>query len=112
MANPFFKPLLKIIFCDKETDFNSEFDDFSIEMSDARVKKVKIFDRMWRVEEGGSVSTGVILHNGMLFFGSTNRNIYSINPENGEIIWKYKTGGIIAGGFPVINEGIHYLGIK
>jgi outer membrane protein assembly factor BamB len=88
----------------------SSFDEFSLEMGNFDINKVKKFDRMWRVEEGGSLTTGIALQDGVLYFASANRNIYAVNSDNGELVWKFQTEAPIVGGTPVVRNGLLFLG--
>ncbi len=80
----------------EETAF--DLNDFSLEMGEYEVKKVKEYDRIWRYGYGGSISNSPTLFEGKLYFGCADQHIYCINPENGEIFWKFRTqGGNIEG---------------
>ncbi len=85
------------------------FDSFSVEMGDFEIRKVKKFDRMWKAEPGGSIYQMLLLHEGVLYFGSCNFNIYAINASDGSLLWKFKTEGIV-GGSPLYYEGKIYAG--
>lgn len=85
-------------------------EEFSIEMGDFEVRRVNKFDRLQRITEGGSVTTHVTYHEGLLYFGSTNHNVYCIRPEDGKLVWKYKTEGIIMESNPVIDDNVLYAG--
>jgi len=91
-------------------DFEDMFDDFSVEMGSFEVKQVKKFDRMWQTGQGGSVTSGVILCNGIIYFAAANYMIYAVRPDNGELVWKFKTEGVIAETTPKIHDGILYCG--
>ena len=84
------------------------FDEFFVEMADYEIKKSGKFDRMWRTEQGGSIASGVVLSDGLLYVASANYNIYCIRPEDGEIVWKFHTEGVIVEAEPTIAHGIVY----
>jgi len=44
-----------------------------------------------------------------LIIGANDSFLYSINPKNGEIVWKFKTNGIVYS-TPVVDDGIAYFG--
>ncbi len=90
-------------------DFDN-LDDFSVELGNFDVKQVKKFDRMWRTEQGGSVSSGVVYYNGLIYFGCANYNIYCVRPENGELVWKFKTEGCMVESRVTIHDGVLYMG--
>jgi eukaryotic-like serine/threonine-protein kinase len=90
-------------------EISESFDEFSVEMGDYEVKKTGKFDRMWRTEQGGSVSSCVNLYNGLLYFTSANYNVYCVRPENGELVWKFKTEGVMVECRPMIEDGILYI---
>ena len=70
------------------------FDEFSVEMEDFEVGKVKKHDRMWQVEEGGSIVQIPIIHDGIVYFGSMNRIFYAVGTKNGQKLWQFRTEGI------------------
>ncbi len=45
----------------------------------------------WVIPFDGSVSAPV-LTNGMLYIGSRDGSVYALNPENGEVIWRFDSG--------------------
>ncbi len=87
-----------------------DLDDFSVEMGSFDIKRVKKFDRMWGTGQGGSVTSGIILYNGVIYFASANYIIYAVRPENGDLVWKFRTEGVIAETTPKIHDGILYCG--
>ncbi len=86
------------------------FDEFSVEMGDFEVKKTTKFDRMWSIGPGGSMAQIPIIEGGLVYVASCNRNVYAISIGNGELVWKYKTEGIILAGSPVYSNGKVYVG--
>lgn len=54
-------------------------------------------DNYWSQENtvgtGAGISSSVRLLNGNLIFGALDNFVYSLKPENGEIMWKFKTNG-------------------
>ena len=86
------------------------FDDFSIEMGDFEVKRVGEFDRMWKIGPGGSMCMIPLLHDGILYFGSCNHNMYAVNAKNGEVIWKFRAEKIIFESSPKYLNGNIYFG--
>jgi len=87
------------------------FDDFSVEMEDFEVARIKAWDRIWRVGPGGSVSSGVLVHEGKVYFGSHNHLFYCLDAKTGRLIWKFRTSEAIHGGVgPVIMDDAVYFG--
>lgn len=86
------------------------FDDFYAEMADVEVKKVRQFDRMWTAGDGGSIAQWMHLHNGKVYFGSLNHNVYCLDAATGEEIWKYRTDNQIGVSSPIVYDGILYIG--
>jgi len=79
-------------------DFGFEgFDssDFDVEIEDVVVKKVKKFDRMWKVGTGGSVCAKIFIENGIAYVAAMDHHVYAIDAESGEELWRYKTGGLV-----------------
>ena len=92
----------------EETQFS--FDDHSVEMGDFEITRVKEFERVWKIGYGGSISTSLIPYKGLLYFGCADFFVYAINPNDGTLVWKFKTEGSIAEGSPLLQEGVLYVG--
>ncbi len=90
-------------------EFAEGLDDFSVEMSDYELKKTGKFDRMWRTEQGGSMASGVVLSDGLLYVASANYNVYCIRPEDGSQVWKFHTEGVIVEAEPTVADGVVYV---
>jgi len=86
------------------------FDDFSIEMEDFKMRRTNKFERIWRISEGGSMCCIPLIHDGILYFGSCNFNIYAVDVKTGELVWKFKTFGIVFESSPVYWEGMIFAG--
>jgi outer membrane protein assembly factor BamB len=86
------------------------FDEFSVEMEDFDLRRTKKFDRIWKISEGGSMCCTPLLHEGILYFGCCNYNIYAINVRTGELVWKFKSQGIFFESSPVYWEGMIFAG--
>jgi outer membrane protein assembly factor BamB len=86
------------------------FDDFSVEMEDFTLRRTRKFDRIWRISEGGSMCCIPLIHDGILYFGSCNFNIYAIDVRTGELVWKFKTFGILFESSPVYWNGMIFAG--
>jgi outer membrane protein assembly factor BamB len=86
------------------------FEEFSVEMGDFQIAKVKKFDRLWRITEGGSIDQHPLIYNGKIYFGSLNHNLYCLDVATGEFKWKFKARDRIAIASPVESKGIIYIG--
>ena len=47
---------------------------------------------------------------GVVYFGSQDKNVYAIGAWSGSLIWKYATGGVIESSPAVVN-GKLYIGV-
>jgi len=83
----------------EETIFS--FDEFSVEMEDFEVIRTKKHDRMWQVSPGGSMCCIPLIHDGLVYFGSLNFNVYALDARSGKLAWKFKTEGIVMESSPV-----------
>lgn len=54
-------------------------------------------DIFYGIKTGGSIEDIPIIRDGMLFFGACDHNFYALDAETGREIWRFKTGGPIAG---------------
>jgi outer membrane protein assembly factor BamB len=86
------------------------FDEFSVEMEDFELKRTSKFSRIWKISEGGSVCCIPLLHDGILYYGSCNFNIYALDVRTGELVWKFKTSGIVFESSPAHWEGMIFAG--
>ncbi|MBN2330910.1 MAG: PQQ-binding-like beta-propeller repeat protein [Candidatus Aenigmarchaeota archaeon] len=86
------------------------FDEFSVEMEDFKMRRTSKFDRIWRVSDGGSMCCIPLTHDGILYFGSNNFNIYAVDVKTGKLVWKFKTFGIVFESSPVYWKGMIFAG--
>jgi len=52
---------------------------------------------LWRFACEDEVRSSPAVHNGILYVGSYDHNLYAINAENGKFLWKYATEGVFVG---------------
>jgi outer membrane protein assembly factor BamB len=77
-------------------DSASGFDDFSIEMGDLEVRKKRNVNLVfYTVSYGGSVDNRPMVHNGAVYFGCMNRNVYAVDIDTQDLVWKFETQGSI-----------------
>lgn len=63
----------------------------------------------WKFECEDEVRGTPVVHNGTLYVGSYDYNLYALEAATGEFIWKYATdGGIVSR--PAVHEGAIYIG--
>ncbi len=64
----------------------------------------------WKVYNSskGIVSTPVVA-DGLVFFGSFDKNLYALDASSGQIRWKYETGGAVVTS-PAVSNGVVYFG--
>ncbi len=86
------------------------FDDFSIEMEDFEYTLVNKFTRIFNLGEGGSFVQEPCIHNGKVYVGCMDRNVYCLDAKTGELVWKFQADAGIAMSSPVISDGILYIG--
>ncbi|MEO8663160.1 MAG: PQQ-binding-like beta-propeller repeat protein, partial [Bryobacteraceae bacterium] len=61
----------------------------------------------WRFATGDRVVSSAVAHEGILFFGSDDNNIYAVNAASGQQIWKFATGGPVPA-TPAVDGGLVY----
>ncbi len=86
------------------------FDDFTIDMGKYEVKQVREWDRMWKVETGGSIDCCPLIYDDKVYFGSMNHSIHCIDAVTGELIWKYRARDRVGAASPIEKNGIIYIG--
>lgn len=62
----------------------------------------------WCFNTGGPLRSQPVLRNGLLYFGSDDKIVYSLNSETGKLIWEFRTGGRISSP-PVIKGSYIYI---
>ena len=87
-----------------------ESPDFEIELEDVEVKKVRKFDRVFRVGFGGSIDQKPAIANGVIYFGALDYYVYAVDCKTGKDVWKFKTNGPIMESSPVIINNVLYIG--
>ncbi len=92
----------------EESSFGLE--EFSVEMEDFEITNVKKYDRIWRIEEGGSMCCAPLVHEGVVYIGACNHNLYAIDIETGKLKWKFKASNIFLESSPVYWEGKIFAG--
>jgi outer membrane protein assembly factor BamB len=65
--------------------------DFDVEIGEIIFKKIKPFDRAWKIGEGGSIMFAQT-EGSMAYFGACDGIVYCVNIMNGEESWRYRTG--------------------
>ena len=64
---------------------------------------------LWRFACEDEVRSSPAVHNGVVYVGAYDHNVYAINAENGKFLWKYATEGGIASS-PCVYEGRLFVG--
>jgi outer membrane protein assembly factor BamB len=88
----------------------ADFGDFDVDLQEIEVKKIKKFDRIWNIGAGGSINQRVLVHEGVVYFGAMDYNIYAVDANTLEELWRFRTGGIIMESSPVIDGNTLYIG--
>jgi outer membrane protein assembly factor BamB len=58
--------------------------------------------------QGGSVHTSPRIHDGMVYFGACDKNVYALNKNTGKEVWRFSCNDIPF--HPAINNGVIYFG--
>ncbi|MBN2330218.1 MAG: PQQ-binding-like beta-propeller repeat protein [Candidatus Aenigmarchaeota archaeon] len=74
-------------------------------------------DAIFRIGEGGSIGATPVIKDGVLYFGSCDKNFYAVEAATGRLVWKFRTDGpvcicrgcAIAGGRIYFGSYDHYL---
>jgi len=64
---------------------------------------------LWRFACEDEVRSSPAVHNGVVYIGAYDNNLYAISADNGKFLWKYPTGGGIASS-PCVHEGRVFVG--
>jgi outer membrane protein assembly factor BamB len=85
-------------------------DEFSAELADFKVRKVRKFNRLQGVGYGGSIDQALLLHKGVLYFGCFDHHVRAISAADGSLIWKFKARNSIGESSPVLCNDTIYIG--
>lgn len=87
---------------------------FETEMADLAVDEPKDFEFKkksdWMVGFGGSISAGVTLRKGRVYFGCADHHLYCVNAKTGKEAWRFRAKGILGDFRPLVNKNIVYFG--
>jgi outer membrane protein assembly factor BamB len=65
---------------------------------------------IWRFQsQGKEIPAPPTVANGIVYFGSTDGNVYAVNADNGTQLWEFTTDGTILGS-PTVDNGVVYAG--
>jgi outer membrane protein assembly factor BamB len=57
---------------------------------------------------GGSIGLDITIAEGMIYFGSGDKNVYALRESDGRLVWKFQTGGIVVAS-PTVLDGVLYV---
>ena len=86
------------------------FDAFSVDMEDFVYSQVKKFDRLFSLGEGGSFAQQPRVHEGTVYVGCMDRNLYALDEKTGKLKWKFTAEAGMGQSSAVISGGILYIG--
>jgi len=66
------------------------FEGFDAELEDFEMKKVKKWDRVFKIGEGGSFCF-TLMHEGIIYATSGDHFVYAIDGKSGRELWKFRT---------------------
>jgi len=64
---------------------------------------------LWKYETGNTVFSSPAVAEGVLYVGSSDRNLYALDVNSGELLWKFETGNTVFSS-PAVAEGVLYIG--
>ena len=87
---------------------------FETELADLVAEKPKEFGFKkksdWIVGFGGSISAGVTLKDGKVYFGCADHHLYCVDAKSGKEVWRFRANDVNDTSRPFIHEGIVYAG--
>ncbi|HLY28191.1 MAG TPA: PQQ-binding-like beta-propeller repeat protein, partial [Aggregatilineales bacterium] len=60
-------------------------------------------------ETQGQIVSSPVFANGAVYFGSVDKNVYSVETKKGKLRWAFETGGPIASSGALL-DGVLYIG--
>jgi len=64
---------------------------------------------LWKYKTGGGIYSSAAVANGVVYFGSDDKNIYALDARTGALLWNYTTGGKVVSS-PAVANGMLFIG--
>lgn len=77
--------------------------DYSINSQYPKVKE------LWRVEDRSDIASGAVLSGNFVVYANTSGEVYALNAQNGDRVWRYVAGGKIFS-TPAVSNGVVVFG--
>ncbi|MCW3996812.1 MAG: PQQ-binding-like beta-propeller repeat protein [Candidatus Bathyarchaeota archaeon] len=61
----------------------------------------------WKFTTGGSVISSPTIVDGIVYFGSQDKNIYAVGAWSGKLIWRFTTGAFVESSVAVVNGKVY-----
>ena len=62
--------------------------------------------KVWAFSTGGSIGSSVVVSNGVVYFGSSDHNVYAVTASDGSRVWDYPTNGNVSSGIAVAGGSV------
>jgi outer membrane protein assembly factor BamB len=62
---------------------------------------------LWKYETEGQVTSSPVCVHGVVYFGSVDSYLYSLDAETGELRWRFKTGGPVPSSPTVVGDVVY-----
>ena len=63
--------------------------------------------KVWSFGTGNIIESPVVVANGVVYFGSTDNNVYAVNAHNGDRVWSYAAGDAVQTGIAVAGGAVY-----
>jgi outer membrane protein assembly factor BamB len=63
--------------------------------------------QVWSFGTGNIIESPVVVANGVVYFGSTDNNVYAVNAQNGDRVWSYAAGDAVQTGIAVAGGAVY-----
>lgn len=70
-------------------------------------KYMPLRDLKWTFKTNGKIFSSPIVHNGVVYVGSEDGNLYAIDENTGKTYWKFKTGGPVHSSAAVFKNTVY-----
>ncbi len=84
------------------------FEYFETELEEFEVRKIGRFERAFKVGYGGSLGNHHEIKDGIVYLGARDFYVYAVEAEEGNEIWRFKTGGKIYSSPSIWKEKIYF----
>nr|WP_315195310.1 PQQ-binding-like beta-propeller repeat protein [uncultured Flavobacterium sp.] len=103
--------LIILLMVNNSTVFGQQEKEVTTSVFQSRVFKGEKYNALgglkWAFKTNGKIFSSPIVHDGIVYIGSEDGNLYAIHEKTGKIYWKFKTGGAVHSSPAIFNNTVY-----